>query len=353
MLFGYPIESTAENWFHDCLIEMLSAIHSRLDNGQAPPNWPDFIPAAHRDKLAARNGLRDRIANYGAAYVELPVPERDRVKVCVHQQNRIGELCGCVEDCDDLNRLHESIRGPIRELFGFAFGLLTKLGIRDRHYEKIYNSIDYQVCPFCGCECFDAPGAPREDLDHYLPKSRYPFAAANLCNLAPMGMKCNQRYKLDQDILVDAGGERRRAFDPYANHSIAICLNDSAPFEGDNRKTPAWQVSFIPDSPECETWDQVFKVRERIKRDVLDPSFQRWLSEFAAWSRRRTKDTEPNGATIPELLFAYAEDIALLGLGAREFLRVPMFRMIYHHCSEGHPRLEALVADLLSESGEI
>ncbi|MCK7494405.1 MAG: hypothetical protein MZW92_26920 [Comamonadaceae bacterium] len=59
-------------------------------------------------------------------------------------------------------------------------GLLTKIGIRDRRYQAIYKSAMYHMCPFCGCEYFDAPGAPREDLDHYLAKSRYPFAAVNL-----------------------------------------------------------------------------------------------------------------------------------------------------------------------------
>ena len=349
MLFGYPIQATEENWLHDCLMEMLQSVHSYVDEGKDPPKWPHIIPAAHRSELTTRTGLRDRLASYEAAYQELPDAERCRAKLCVIQQNRISELCRCAENCDNLGCLHESIRGPIAALFGFAFELLTGLGIRDRHYRKIFDSAAYHVCPFCGCEYFDAPGAPREDLDHYLPKSRYPFAAANLRNLAPMGMRCNERYKLDQDILVGTDGGRRRSFDPYTQHSLAICLNDSVPFAGDDGKTPDWQVSFIPDSPECETWDQVFHVRERFKRDVLDPSFRRWLREFAAWFRRRTEDPEPDAAAILAQLYAYAEDMALLGLNAREFLRAPVFRMIHHHCSAGDERLSALMADLLSE----
>ncbi len=48
-------------------------------------------------------------------------------------------------------------------------------------------------------------------------------------------------------------------------------------------------------------------------------------------------------------IVAYAEDLALLGLSAREFLRAPVFRMIHHHCSQGDDRLSALIADLLSD----
>lgn len=42
-------------------------------------------------------------------------------------------------------------------------------------------------------------------------------------------------------------------------------------------------------------------------------------------------------------IVAYAEDLALLGLSAREFLRAPVFRMIHHHCSQGDERLSALM----------
>ena len=98
------------------------------------------------------------------------------------------------------------------------------------------------MCPFCGCEYFDAPGAPREDLDHYLPKSLYPFAAANLRNLVPMGMKCNERYKLAQDILRDAAGVRRRSFDPYAERQIKVILDNSVPLAARTAKRPTGRL---------------------------------------------------------------------------------------------------------------
>ena len=28
MLFGYPIAATAENWLHECLVEMVQTIHA-------------------------------------------------------------------------------------------------------------------------------------------------------------------------------------------------------------------------------------------------------------------------------------------------------------------------------------
>jgi hypothetical protein len=130
------------------------------------------------------------------------------------QQNAIADLVSCASDCECLAELPTTIQAPAKNLFLFGFSLLTDLGVRDLHYSAIYNATSYHLCPFCGLEYFDAPGAPREDLDHYLASSRYAFAAANLRNLSPMGMKCNERYKLAGDILRDATGNRRRSFDP-------------------------------------------------------------------------------------------------------------------------------------------
>jgi hypothetical protein len=187
-------------------LEMVQTIHTNHDGRQVALAWPDIIPAAHRDTLHRRTGLHDRLAQYAAAAGKLSVSERQQVLTCLVQQNRIADLVTCSTDYESLSDLPKAIQAPVAELFGFAFELLTGLGVRDRHYRAIYTAVPYHVCPFCCCEYFDASGAPREDLDHYLSKSFYPFATVNLRNLVPMGIKCNERYKLAQDILRDAAG---------------------------------------------------------------------------------------------------------------------------------------------------
>jgi len=219
-------------------LEMVQTIHTNHDGRQGALAWLDIIPAAYRDKLYRRTGLYDRLAQYAVAASKLSVPERQQVIACVVQQNRIADLVTCATDCESLSDLPKAIQAPVAELCGFAFELLTRLGVRDRHYRAIYTAAPYHVYPFCGCEYFDAPGAPREDLDHYLPKSLYPFAAANLRNLVPMGMKCNERYKLAQDILRDGAGVRRRSFDPYADRHLKVVLDNSVPFGGADGQTP-------------------------------------------------------------------------------------------------------------------
>jgi hypothetical protein len=348
VLFAYPIEATAENWLHECLLEMVQTIHTSHDAGQAVPTWRHIIPEAYRGKLSSRKGFRKRLYQYSAVARTLSVLERQQVLTCLGQQNRIADLVTCSTDCECLTDLPEAIRVPTAKLFGFAFELLTGLGVRDRHYHAIYTATSYHVCPFCGCEYFDAPGAPREDLDHYLPKSRYPFAAANLRNLVPMGMKCNERYKQGQDILRNASGVRRRSFDPYAHEQIRVVLDNSVPFGGMDGRTPDWQIDFTPDSVDCTTWDDVFSVRERMKRDVLDPSFSPWLNDFSAWFKKGIGIADPGDAEVLDAMRTYAEYMALTGLKAREFLQAPVFQMRHRHCEAGDQRVLALMKDVVA-----
>jgi hypothetical protein len=347
VLYGYPITATAENWLHDCLCAMLETVHSSLDSRQISPVWPDIIPENYRNRLSTRAGLQERLDKYAAAANRLSARNRQMVLTCMSQQNLIEGLVSCATDCKMLNDLPRKIQKPITELFGFAFELLTDLGVRDRHYHAIYAAASYHVCPFCGCEYFDAPGAVREDLDHYLLKSRYPFAAANLRNLVPMGMKCNERYKQAQDILRDNHGVRRKSFYPYADRQIDIVLDQSLPFGGADGRTPNWKIDFIVDCPECVTWDSVLSIRERFKRDVLDPSFFQWLRSFAAWFNQKIGLAEPADHQILEAMRQYVEHLRVMGLTGREFLRAPVFQMLYKQCREGNQRLLTFMKDLV------
>lgn len=348
MLFGYPIAATEENWLHECLSEMVGVVHHSQDQGVAVPGWPDIIPEPHRAQLRRRHGLRKRLSAYIAAAGALSVAERHQVSRCLEQQNQIAELVACETDCQRLDDLPAAIREPVLNLFSFGFDLLSDTGVRDRHYATVYGAADYHVCPFCGCEYFDAPGAPREDLDHYLPRHIYPFAATNLRNLVPMGMRCNERYKEAQDILRNATGARRRSFYPYADRNLRVLLDHSVPFHGTAGQNPDWRIVFDPDSVECETWDEVFRIRERVKRDVLDPSFFRWLKDFSEWFRKRVGLNNPDDQTLIDSIQVYAEDMELMGLRARDFLRAPVFRMLHRHCQDGDARLLDLLRGVVS-----
>lgn len=344
MLFGYPYEATKGNWLHVCLCVMLRAVHRCTDEGRPVLPWPELIPVAYRERLKARTGLRDRLQTYSSAIADLPPADRSAVCGAFRSQNRIRKLLenGCT--CATASELPVAVRGPLSELFREAFRLLGEYGLRDEQYSSIYRALKHSVCPFCGLEHFDAPGAPREDFDHYLPISRYPFAGANGKNLVPMGSRCNSQYKGTADILWD-GLSRRRAFFPYDHPTVTVTLAGSQPFGAGHDGEPDWQVALVPATEEASTWDAVFHVRERYVRDVLKPSYKSWLGEFRSFCR--SWGHVP--ADLPELITSlerFRDFKRAEGLRDLSFLKAEVFDVLVAHCRAGNGRLIGLLQDV-------
>lgn len=347
MLFAYPVAATQENWLHDCLVAAVKAVHQLVKDGEKIPKWPNIIDEEHRDKLAGRVGLADRFKAYAEAINSLSNDEHEAVLLALEAQNRIPELLGRQCDCEALSALPLAIREPVKALFTFGFDLLTQFEVRQRQYEIICNAIEYRVCPFCGCENLDAPGAPQEDLDHYIPRSKYPFAAVNLHNLAPMGGKCNSSYKRTQDPLHRTTGERRVAIDPYGMAAVSISLDNSIVDElSTGPVVSEWVIDLLPAGEAADTWDEIFHLRERWKRDVLDEkTIGQWLGGFQKYCQTAALhiagDVDLIGAVS-----RYEQYLADGGFSDRAFLKAAVFRFVLRRCAAGCSRLLPILRDL-------
>ncbi|HEY9606487.1 MAG TPA: hypothetical protein V6C85_33070, partial [Allocoleopsis sp.] len=352
------------NWLHECLGQILQAIHNNLASGNTLACWTEIISEPYRSRLQRRLkiseksnpkrlSLGDKLNNYQTSIKKLTAPERNRILQAFNDQNNIALLLSGDCTCEAITDLPKSIHKPVKILFESAFELLTDLEIRNQHYKLIYDAASYHTCPFCGCEYFDAPDAPREALDHYLPEHKYPFAAANLRNLVPMGNKCNSRYKLAKDILKRDDGTRRKSFDPYNHGTITISLNNSQPFAGTIGKTgeplPKWEIDFGSNSEEVTTWDDVFHIRQRYERDVLDEAFNSWLNGFRSWCRHPRRNIPNSDQELVDAIEGYAMYHESLGFEDRAFLKAAVFRMLHFHCQRGDQRLIKLITDVVTD----
>jgi hypothetical protein len=348
MLFGYPIEATNENWFHECMIAMLQTIHESILNGQGIPLWPEIIPLPYRKVLKRKTGLRSRLQNYQREVLRLSNDQLRSLIKAISEQNDIVHLLSGERNCGTIEELTTTIRQPIRELFEFGFDLLADLGIRDRQYQIIFNATPFHICPFCGYEYFDGPGAPREPLDHYLAKSKYPFAAVNPRNLVPMGGKCNSKYKLAKDILYKEDGTRRKVVDPYNCKSIQLSLKNSKPFEGNHAifPLPLWLIEFEPITEELSTWDSVFDIKQRYQRDVLDADFMSMLREFSIYCMDRKVRAELQEEVI-QALKNFSDYWKEMGMKDKAFIKAAVFEMLFLHCQQGNQRLSEIVSSVV------
>jgi hypothetical protein len=354
MLFGYPISATETNWLHECLRQILQLIHTCLETGNQVPVWPDILPEMYRDRLQRRKALRDKLVVYEKAVAKLSSKKRKQILQALNDQNEIALLLSCQHNCEAINDLPKTIRKPVIDLFAYAFDILTDLGIRDTQYKAIYEVIPTKVCPFCGCEPFKSLGSRREALDHYLLESKYPFAASNLRNLVPMCHTCNSGYKLSQDMLHRNNDTRRKSFDPYNCTGIKLSLENSQPFAGTLTpigQLPQWQIQFDPNTEEVLTWDEVFHIRERYEKDVLDAEFKTWLEDFNSWCK--SAGILPNSnQELLDALNRYATLYEQMGFSERAFLKASVFRMLHNHCQLGNRELISFLMSRVN-SGEI
>jgi hypothetical protein len=155
--------------------------------------------------------------------------------------------------------------------------------VKARHefYKEFVKKNKY-VCPFCGIGKFkNALGPRREDLDHYLHKSDYPLAAANMRNLIPTCGTCNQDYKKTKDILQDGS-----AFYPYSDTPDVLVTVDCIRYPGDDLDDPGeWQVDISlvdPDislAPKMAAWERVYSVSIRLANEVSE-NFDEWVEDL-------------------------------------------------------------------------
>lgn len=69
----------------------------------------------------------------------------------------------------------------------------------------ITQHLDVNVCPYCALENIQSYSGQnisvRPDLDHFYPKTRFPFLSISLYNLIPAGPICNQKHKKNHPML--------------------------------------------------------------------------------------------------------------------------------------------------------
>jgi hypothetical protein len=90
---------------------------------------------------------------------------------------------------------------------------------RGLHGKRVIEQTGENICPYCYrsyvnvSESEDGTKAVTPDLDHFFPKSRYPFLSVTLSNLIPSCLFCNQRAKNDEDFYKASIYPPQKIFD--------------------------------------------------------------------------------------------------------------------------------------------
>lgn len=232
------------------------------------------------------------------------------------ENNLIEELClnqqgATPTQYSDLNASNADLNGKISEFFKqlyssgfFGLSFVRKILGADlgSYYVDFVKNNDVGCCPFCGLLPIDNAFDPtREAFDHYLPKSKYPFNSVNLKNLAPSCNKCNSGNKQDKDPLHDGRGNRRKAFYPFS--TVGSDIHISVEIHSEDWVAPApsditVSVSSDTHSDEVETWDDLFRIKERYSARCCDNGGGLY------WQRRVLDESENYGLSTEEMFDA-------------------------------------------------
>lgn len=82
--------------------------------------------------------------------------------------------------------------------------------------EEIVGLIDLHYCPYCADESIEPFNGYRPAIDHYYPKSKFPFLALSLHNFVPAGDRCNSRFKRNNHMI----GHFNPAHDELPNDAL-------------------------------------------------------------------------------------------------------------------------------------
>lgn len=321
MLFYYSAAAANDNnWLHSWFVTALTSCMDAVDAAQDPPAW-DEITADHVAELSNRPKVEEEFFALVDAYRESTLGERVTTREALKGQNDVAQACA-TGVCLRISDLPEAV-GHAAVVFGERlFWLVGQLGIRKTHYEQIWAGLQDNVCPFCALYDLEHPELPAEDLDHYLSRKIYPFAAGNLHNLAPMCSRCNMDYKKAKDVLAGAGGAQRHY--PYDVAAAGVVsLGGSRFFENGDDEPPQWVISLSPQA-KADEWDRIFEIRERYRLNVLDRRYLDWMSQWVG----ALPEGDLSPAALCDNLQISSKGWAQLGLQDKSFLKAAYLDLV-------------------------
>jgi hypothetical protein len=106
-------------------------------------------------------------------------------------------------------RNHSVVTDKIKALFPAWINALEDVfdyqAVAEKYGYDITQFLELDICPYCGIEKIQtyktAEIEVRPDLDHFYPKTRFPFLAMSIYNLIPSGNICNQKHKKNHSML--------------------------------------------------------------------------------------------------------------------------------------------------------
>lgn len=217
---------------------------SKKINGKDKAYWKLLFDKFGYEKFNSYN-LMDTIVEYGEKFGRVEAGQkrytRKEHESIIHK-NMLKLLTSIFpEQSSNLNKELKSIK----DIHKFKdklknLGQTLKLEITFNNYDSkkflgIWNAYMFvlmsgiRVCPYCNRQyitpLFTLTSQMRADLDHFLPKSKYPYFSMSLFNLVPVCKACNSSLKRTKEFKEGDLNPYEESFDDYAQFYADISVN--------------------------------------------------------------------------------------------------------------------------------
>jgi hypothetical protein len=261
---------------------------------------------------------------------DLTLAERTSIREAFNINNRIEELCNGTLTPISLDKLPAVVTLDMKPLLKrFYYELLDRSevsGNKLSYYNALVTRNKYKTCPCCGLSQIEsAESHYREDNDHYLPVSDYPFACVNFNNLAPLCGKCNKKCKGTKNPFSTG----RISFYPFGipvnKIDIEIKIVDSDSLNYLILKEDDIQINFNNNPDKISTWNWLFKITKRYNEETR--GFSKTELRVIA-NRIYRNDKRKSGLSYHTILDDAIDDYRGEIYDDRKFLKVPFLESI-------------------------
>lgn len=130
------------------------------------------------------------------------------------------------------------------------------------YYSMLISNID--VCPFCG----NAMGTSGFQLDHFMPKSRYPVFAVSPINLVPCCSACNRaKYEYVPE------NESSQIIHPYYDDFSSVTWIKAKLVANGSGDKPVFAFKYYTDFPSSWSLEKIERARSHIRVLGLEQQF--------------------------------------------------------------------------------
>lgn len=166
----------------------------------------------------------------------------------------------------------------------------------EQHYQEFLRANNNsELCPICATARLSQNRSDlvdkdqwRADYDHILCKDKYPVYGVHPGNFLPTCHICNSKAKGARNVLVDEGGERRKAFYPlppseescYQFASVTVKPKSLTELRDNSWETPLAQATVQFDgapadvAEKVDVWKEIYKVPTRVQHQIATHFFE-------------------------------------------------------------------------------